>query len=149
MVGVGGGAEGQLPFWRIAPGNRDRKEEAGAGSCTHCPSDTQLPWPPGGVRRALREPVHVPAQPGEAGNKIPVIPTRVACSPRRFSDGGNSHFTVTAVKKSLTGDHLLGIVRLHVTVILPDPLRLPLLPGPLSIKWIRIIFKDEHLDLKK
>lgn len=39
---------GQLPFWRIVPGNRDRKEEAGAGNCTHCPHATLLPWPPGG-----------------------------------------------------------------------------------------------------
>lgn len=57
-VAGGGGTEGQLPFWRIVPGNRDRKEEAGAGNCTHCPNATQLPWAPHGAQGALGERVH-------------------------------------------------------------------------------------------
>lgn len=86
----GGGTEGQLPFWRIVPGNRDRKEEAGAGNCTHCPNATQLPWSPHGVQRALRERVHVPAQSGETGNKNPVVHTEATLSLHRFSDDGQS-----------------------------------------------------------
>ena len=52
------------------------------------------------------------------------------------------------LRKSLTRDHLLSIVRLHVTIVLPDPLRLPLLPGLLSVKGIRVVLKDDHLERK-
>lgn len=132
---VGGGG---LPFWRIVPGNRDRKEEAGAGNCTHCPHATLLPWSPGGRRRGSARGASfffVCTPSGAGGNK------NTAC------------LTVEVVKLSMkknpTGDHLLGIVRFHVAVVLADTLRFPLLSRLLSVKWIRIVFKDDHLDLKK
>lgn len=52
------------------------------------------------------------------------------------------------LRKSLTRDHLLSVVRLHVTIVLPDPLRLPLLSGLLSVKGIRVILKDDQLERK-
>lgn len=52
-------------------------------------------------------------------------------------------------EKNPTGDHLLGVVWLHVAVVLADTLRLPLLPRLLSVKRIRVVFKDDHLDLKE
>lgn len=46
----------------------------------------------------------------------------------------------------LTGDHLLGVIRLHVPVVLPDSLRLPLLSGLLSIKGVCIVLKNDDLE---
>lgn len=43
---------GVLPLRRIVPGNRDRKQEAGPGNCTHCPNAAPLPWQPHGVRES-------------------------------------------------------------------------------------------------
>lgn len=47
---------------------------------------------------------------------------------------------------SLTGDHLLGVVRLHVAVVLPASLRLPLLPGLLGVERVSIVLQNDDLD---
>lgn len=60
--GGGSGGEGdnesRLPFHRIAPGNADRKEEAGAGNYTHCPKVAEaVAMATPRAQRAPREPV--------------------------------------------------------------------------------------------
>lgn len=47
--------------------------------------------------------------------------------------------------RSLTGDHLLGVVRLHVAVVLPESLSLPRLSALLSIEGVRVILHNHHL----
>lgn len=133
-VCVGGARGGQLPFWRIVPGNRDRKEEAGAGNCTHCPHATLLPWSPGG--RVGGGGNH------QGSNILEPLETRTRC--RCVSDGREIDNG-----KNPTGDHLLGVIWFHVAVVLADTLRFPLLSRLLSVKWIRIVFKDDHLKKKK
>lgn len=45
----------------------------------------------------------------------------------------------------VTCDHLLRIVRLHVSIILPLSLRIPLLPSLVGVKGICIVLKNDHL----
>lgn len=81
-----------------------------------------------------------------SGETVFVVPTPSGADGNKNTEARSSEIIN---KKNLTSDHLLGIVRLHIAVILADALRFPLLSRLLSVKWIRIVFKDDHLDLKK
>lgn len=142
---VGGGGrrsgdnESWLPFRRIAPGNADRKEEAGAGNYTHCPKAAHaVAMAAPRAQRAPREPV--PPLTRCTGNQNLVFCSGALRLEQRWweiTEGRNQR---------LTGDHLLGIVRLHVTIVLPESLSLPLLSGLLCIKWVCVILKNNDLD---
>lgn len=54
-----------------------------------------------------------------------------------------------SILQNPTGDHLLGVIGLHVAVVLADTLRFPLLSRLLSVKWICVIFEDDHLKKKR
>lgn len=112
----------------------DRKEEAGAGNYTHCPKAAHAVAMAAsrGARRAAREPV----------------PPRVKTRSWWFAQGGLRCCEDDGKRsegRNLTGDHLLGVVRLHVAVVLPESLSLPLLSALLSIEGVRVILHNHHL----
>lgn len=136
----GGHNESWLPFQRIAPGNADRKEEAGAGNYTHCPKAAHaVAVAAPRAQRAPREPV--PPLTRRTGNQN----LDVCSGAVRPVRGGWWEIT-EGRHQSLTGDHLLGVVRLHVTIVLPGSLSLSLLSGLLSIERVCVILKNNHLD---
>lgn len=111
-------------------------------------------------------PVEGPASTGQCPALLPLLiwpcaaagsGKQLSCSrsllhrvaPRKGTDSwlrsGTSGGAVAWLKMAPTCDHLLGIIGLHVPIVLPQALGIPLPLGPFGIVRVCVILQDDDL----